>query len=60
MVLVSGSTNAGRMLAVHSTNRDNGDSRALVHDADYRPGDECWAIETVQSGEYILTKSKVR
>ena len=61
MVLVSGPVNAGRMLSVHNSDRDNGDSRALVHSADYRPNDECWAIETVQSGEqYTLTKSKVR
>ena len=48
------------MLVVHSSDRANGDSRALVHNARIQDQDECWDISKIQNGQYTLTKSKVR
>ena len=55
--------NAGRMLVVHSDDRQSGDGRAMVHNAGHNLADECWVIVSVEeqgvSQGYTIMKSQV-
>ncbi|KAL5263295.1 hypothetical protein ACHWQZ_G008622 [Mnemiopsis leidyi] len=56
--------NAGRMLVVHSDDRQSGNGRAMVHNAGHNLADECWVIVSVEeqgvSQGYTIMKSQNR